>query len=153
MPRQNKFIIVSLLLLTWFSGNSQECGNCKLSPSLAQYDLDIQVPQPQLKDEKTQGWLEWLQLFWLSKHANGYLYKNNKNCIRFTQPASTTSGSDDIMHVGMSYANLPPQGDVSRFGNYLTTGSVRKSGNGYIMCLEVQAACSGPYLEVVLRTR
>ncbi len=31
---------------------TQQCGNCKTTPSVAQYDFDVQVPQLELKDEK-----------------------------------------------------------------------------------------------------
>ena len=47
-----------------------------------------------------------------------------------------------IAKVGLTYTNLPPPGDVSRFGNYLITGSVTQQGSGFIMHLELQAACS-----------
>lgn len=138
---------------------AQSCGNCKQTPSLANYDLDVQVPQPELKGEKTKGWHEWLQLFWVGKHANSALFQNNKNCIRFTQPLDarisdesfeTKDGIEvpplneesEILKVGETYTNLPPSGDVSRFGNYITTGYVEKSGDGYVMHMEIQTACS-----------
>ena len=152
------FIVSFVSLITVFAG-AQQCGSCKLTPTIAQYDFDVQVPQPELKGEKTEGWLEWLQLFWLARHANGYLFTNNKNCIRFTQPLSAEVNnvsfvSKDgievpslveetaILKVGLTYTNLPPAGDVSRFGNYLITGSVRQQGSGYIMNIELQTACS-----------
>ena len=138
---------------------AQQCGNCKTTPSVAQYDLDVQVPQPQLKGEKTEGWLEWLQLFWYGKHANAQLFQQNKNCIRFTQPLSTEASVEalpdknsieltplvdeqQILKVGQTYTNLPPSGDVSRFGDYLITGFVKPAGAGYIMHIELQTACS-----------
>lgn len=120
--------------------NAQQCGNCKTTPSVAQYDLDVQVPQPELKGEKTQGWLEWQQLFWLARHANSYLFQNNKNCVRFTQPASNDNGE---LKVGATYSNIPPANtDVSQYGNYLITGFVKKSGDGYVMHMELQTSCS-----------
>jgi len=138
---------------------AQQCGSCKQTPSLANYDLDVQVPQPQLKGEKTQGWNEWLQLFWLNKHAQAALFQNNKDCIRFTQPSDARISSESFetkegvevtplveesqqISVGETYTNLAPSGDVSRFGNYITTGYVKKSSDGYVMHMEIQTACS-----------
>lgn len=34
---------------------AHQCGNCKITPSIALYDLDVQVTQPELKGEKTAG--------------------------------------------------------------------------------------------------
>ena len=152
------FIVSGVSLITVFA-NAQQCGSCKLTPTVAQFDLDVRVPQPELKGEKTEGWLEWSQLFWLAGHATGYLSANNKNCIQFTYPvpsevnnisfASKDGGEQSsqveesaIAKVGLTYTNLPPPGDVSRFGNYLITGSVTQQGSGFIMHLELQAACS-----------
>src|SRR4051812_5977139 len=77
--------IVSFFILP-FAVKAQQCGNCKQTPSVAQYDLDVQVLPPD--SNAKEGWLEWRQLFWLGRHANSFLFNNNKNCIRFTQPAS-----------------------------------------------------------------
>jgi hypothetical protein len=159
MQITRKIFIVSVVSLITVFANSQQCGSCKLTPTIAQYDLDVQVVQPELKGEKTEGWVEWSQLFWLAAHANGYLFTNNKNCIRFTYPVSTEVNNisfvskdgvevpslveeKEIAKVGLTYTNLPPAGDVSRFGNYLITGSVRQQDSGYIMNIELQAACS-----------
>ena len=105
------------------------------------------------------GWLEWLQLFWINKHAQAALFEKNKSCIRFTQPidsrisgesANSTDGIEipplvgegEFLKVGATYTNLPPSGDLSKFGNYITSGYLKKSGDGYIIHLEVQAACT-----------
>jgi hypothetical protein len=119
----------------------------------------VQVPQPELKGAQTQGWPEWLQLFWLGRHANTALYATGKNCIRFTQPL-TADASDvsfvshdgvempplnkegETLIMGQTYTNLPLPGDVSRFGNYLLCGYVKSQGDEYIMHIELQAACS-----------
>ena len=155
---KNIFVAAAFLI---YSGVcfAQQCGSCKQTPSLANYDLDVQVPQPQLKGEKTQGWNEWLQLFWLNKHAQAALFQNNKDCIRFTQPSDSRISSESFetkegvevtplveesqqISVGETYTNLAPSGDVSRFGNYITTGYVKKSSDGYVMHMEIQTACS-----------
>ena len=134
------FLTIAILISGVCFCVAQQCGNCKTTPSVALYDLDVQVPQPELKGEKTQGWLEWQELFALAKHAHANLYKTNVGCVRFTQPVSN---DDDILIVGATYTNLPAANkDVSQYGDYLITGSVKKSGSGYIMRIELQTSCS-----------
>src|SRR5687768_16846025 len=134
---------ISILISIFFTGlnlNAQTCGNCKSRPSVAFFDLDVQVPQPELKGEQTQGWLEWKQLFWLSRHMNSDLFQNNKNCIKFVQPSSN---DDDLLIIGDIYTNLPAANrNISQFGNYFITGYVKQSGNNYIMHVELQSSCN-----------
>ena len=132
------FLILTLWILQ--KANAQTCGNCKSRPSIAFFDLDIQVPQPELKGEQTKGWLEWKQLFWLSRHMNANLFQNNKNCIKFVQPSSN---DDDLLIIGDIYTNLPSaKRNISQFGNYFITGFVKQSGNNYIMHVELQSSCN-----------
>jgi hypothetical protein len=138
---------------------SAQCTSCKGRPTVAGYDLAVEVPQPKLQGQETQGWIEWLNLFWLSKHAKAHLSALNKDCIGFTQPLDANLSSESFvtsdgievpplndeseqLAVGMTYINLPPSGDVSRFGNYLITGSVRQEGSGYAMYMELQTSCT-----------
>src|SRR5687768_15480690 len=150
------FFRSSLLLITIFVLNKsygQQCGNCKITPSVAGFDLDVQVNQ--LADTG-ELMFQWKQLFWLGKHANNYLFQNNKNCVRFTQPPSATGNKDitneaveleplkeedEILIFGETYTNPAPAGDVSRYGNYIVTGYVKQQGNDYVMHMEVQSAC------------
>ena len=76
---------------------SQDCGNCNQRPSIVQFDLDVQVPAPELKGEETKGWLEWKQLFWLNRYAQSYLSQHNKNCVRFLHPSSFSN--EDILSI------------------------------------------------------
>ena len=126
-------------LIGSLTGISQQCGNCKQTPAVALYDLDVQVPKPELKGEKTEGWLEWQQLFWVAKHLNATLYKDNQACVRFTQPASS---DDEELKVGHTYTNLPLSNDVSQYGNYIITGTINKSGSAYVVHVEIQSACT-----------
>lgn len=137
-----KIILWLLFIVAFRNSYAQQCGNCKLTPNVAQYDLEVQVPQPELKGEKTKGWLEWLDLFWLARHANSYLFQNNSNCIRFKigpDQDANADGTQDIYQVGASYTHLPHQ---SYKEGYITTGYVKKSGDGYVMHMEVQSACN-----------
>ena len=154
-----RIFLVAAIIIYGLGSNAQECGNCKQTPSVALYDLSVQVPQPELKGKKTQGWLEWLQLFWLGRHANAALFQNNKNCIRFIQPPSVVVTDEsfvteedievpnlatpgETMKVGAAYTNLPPSGNVSKYGNYIITGYVKQTGTGYVMHMEIQTACT-----------
>ncbi len=76
---------------------SQDCGNCNQRPSIVQFDLDVQVPAPELKGEETKGWLEWKHLFWLNRYAQSYLSQHNKNCVRFLHPSSFSN--EDILSI------------------------------------------------------
>ncbi len=135
-----KILFAVAALIASLSCLSQQCGNCGQRPSVALYDLDVQVPQPELKGEKTQGWLEWQQLYWMARHLHSALNKNNAACVRFTQPASN---DDDVLKVGLTYANLPAVNtDVSQYGNYIVTGLINKGGDAYVMHVEIQSACT-----------
>jgi hypothetical protein len=157
--RISKLLTIILVFSLPLRMNAQQCGNCNLTPSVAVYDLDVQVLPPKLQGTETTGWLEWLQLFWVNKHATDALFQNSGQCMNFTQPLDARLSDEsyvskdgieipplgeesEILKVGATYTNLPPSGDVSRFGNYITTGYVIKSGDGYIMHLEIQTSCS-----------
>lgn len=138
--------------------NAQQCGNCKQTTKVATYDLDIQVPQPELKGKQTVGWLEWTRLYEISGKIKFALNQNTGNCIMFIQPNDARLSSEsfttkdgievpplkeesDQLKVGLYYTNLPPAGDVSRFGNYITTGYVKPQGDAFVMHIEIQTAC------------
>lgn len=154
-----KFIPFMLCVLLTQILSAQPCGSCKETPSVAVFDLQVQVPQPQLEGDSTKGWLEWLQLFWMGRHAAARLFQQNKQCIKFMQPIDATASTEAlttidgivipplteesaIMKVGMTYTHLAPPGNLSRFGDYLVTGYINSSGNGYLFHLEVQTSCS-----------
>jgi hypothetical protein len=135
-----KLSVVILFCALPFLVMSQDCGNCKAVPSIALFDLDVQVAQPELKGEQTQGFLEWKQLYWLGRFANNYLYQRNKNCVKFTQPPSDENNQ---LKVGDVETNLPRgKKNLSQYGNYLVTGSVKQSATGYVMHVELQSTCS-----------
>lgn len=145
--------IIMFFLASSFDLSAQSCGNCHLTPSIAKYDLDVQVPQ---LSDTGELMFQWKQLFWLGKHATADLFKANKSCVKFVQPPGagkknvvTKDGveiaplkdQDDIMMVGETYTNLAPAGDLSGNGNYIITGYVKQQGEGYIMHMEIQSAC------------
>lgn len=153
-----KSILLSALIAFTFCSLAQQCSNCKQIPKVARYDLDIQVPQPKLQGQQTVGWLEWTRLFEIIGKINAALKQSAGNCIIFTQPNDARLSSEsfttkdgievpplteesDQLKVGLYYTNLPPAGDVSRFGDYITTGYVRAQGNAFIMQIEIQTAC------------
>lgn len=147
------FLILTLCFLN--KSNAQECGNCKSMPSLAAYDFDIQIAQPEKDPEAIK---KWTQLFWLARHANNHLAEQNKSCIKITQPVYQTDTKKtflkdgielpplveekETMKIGITTANVPADGDLSRFGNYISTGSIKKNGGGYVVHMEIQVACN-----------
>jgi hypothetical protein len=138
---RKQLIIASILTACFYQLKAQQCSNCNLTPIVALYDLDVQVEQPELKGEATEGWLEWLELFWLARHANDYLYKNSKDCIRFMvgpDQDANPDGTQDIYKVGATHTHLPHP-SIDR--GYFTTGFVKKDGDVYTMHMELQSAC------------
>ena len=132
-------MLCCILFLT--DANAQNCGNCKSKPTVAQYDLDVQVAEPKLNGTDSTGWMEWLQLFWLGRHANNYLFENNKNCIRFVvgpDQDANKNGVQEVFKLGAAYTHLPHS---SYNEGYLTTGYVKKTGEGYMIHIELQSAC------------
>src|SRR5215204_762771 len=79
-----KTILLFLIFTLWTLEKvcAQQCGSCKTTPSVAAYDFDIQIPQP----EDEEALQNWRQLFWLARHANAYLFQQNVGCVKFTQP-------------------------------------------------------------------
>ncbi len=149
-----KKILFFQLVFLCLQANAQQCGNCKITPSVASYDFNIQVTEP---EEDAKDLQSWKQLFWLAKHANAFLFQNNKSCIRFIQPPSvvrtdesfgTKDGVEvpnllspgEIMKLGNTIANLPAPGNAA-YGDYITTGNVKRSGNRYVLHVEIQTAC------------
>ena len=122
-----------------FQSSAQECGNCKLTPRVANYDCDVQVPK--LADTG-EAMLQWRQLYWLGKHANAFLYQSNKNCIQFTQPVFVDDKGNETLIVGATHTQLPGSGDLSQSGDYVLTGFVKIAGTQGVLHLELQSACS-----------
>ena len=137
------FIFTASAILLFNSLVAQnECGNCKFKPHVAQYDLDMQVPQPVSNGEVNDARREWKELQWYGKKANELLFKKNQTCVRFIQALSV----DNTLIVGQNYTNVPSPGmDMSKGiyrTDYLTTGYIKQSGDGYVMHIQVQTACS-----------
>lgn len=147
------FFWITMVLITQVS-YSQQCGNCKSTPSIAVYDLDIQVSKPADNNN-----LElWQKLFLLARYANNYLFQQNHECVRFLLPVyndetkktylkdgvelAPLTEETEVFLVGRTVANVPAQGNLSEFGDYITTGSVIQAGNSYFMHLELQVACT-----------
>src|SRR5687768_2133873 len=107
MPLVWKYLIFApILTACFFQTKAQQCGNCNLNPIVALYDFDIQVEEPKLKGEATQGWLEWMELFWLARHANEYLFQNSKDCIRFMMGPdqdANDDGTQETYKTGATY--------------------------------------------------
>jgi hypothetical protein len=134
----SRLLFIILICLARHIACTQECGNCKKTPKVNNYDLEVQVPKP----DDTSKLLQWRQLFWLSEFAKSYLFERNKNCVRFVQPLSTNANGNEVLVVSQTDPQLPASGNVSKYGDYLVTGFVRQSGEGYIMHMELQTSCS-----------
>jgi hypothetical protein len=133
-------LILCCAALMAVASTAQSCTYCNKTPKVANYDLDILVPKPsQPGDSLTQ----WYRLFFLSKYANGKLIELNKGCVRFTQPMVTNSQGENVVMVGVTSTMLPQNSKPSLYGDYIITGSVMQSGNGYLMRMKLLTACGG----------
>lgn len=124
-------------LLFGLPARAQQCGNCNTTPSVIQYDLDVQVPPPNDNDSSSQQWLEWRQLFWLNKHVSANIFNENKTCVRFLQ-----ASFDEEIKVGETATNLVNDDDLTGFAGYFTTGYIKKNGERFLMHMELQTSCS-----------
>jgi hypothetical protein len=106
---------------------------------VASYDLSVLVPKP---SDTGKVLLQWHQLFWLSKFAQSKLFELNKNCVRFIQPLVKNKEGKDVIVVGETAPMLPGNSEPSKYGDYLVTGAVSQSADGYLMHLELQTTCS-----------
>ncbi|MGI8601112.1 MAG: hypothetical protein ACR2KB_17800 [Chitinophagaceae bacterium] len=143
--------VIKLILFCAFSLKlqAQKCTNCGLNPNVSTYELNVQVPKPETGSMSDENYI-WQQLHRIAAHANVRLFEINKNCIYFVQALSKLSGYEPGT-VGLQVGTfedprLPPDGDISKLGNYrydyITTGAVQKQGIGYVVILQLQTACS-----------
>src|SRR3954465_15481701 len=117
----HRFLGLLFFCLVAVEMNGQECGQCKQMPRVANYDLEVAVPK--LADTG-EAMLQWRMLFWLGRHANNYVFHQNKDCVRFTQPVYSDGKENETLIIGATHAMLPPAGDISNFGDYILTGFV-----------------------------
>jgi len=129
-------------------GMTQECGPCnKKKPSLAQFDFDVQVAAPNVKDSTQNLWPEWKALFGLAGSVGANLSASNNNCIKFTTPPSFDSGDTMLVTVGgETFTNLPDNPHISSnlsvYGDYFLSGRVYKSADNIVVEVEVKASCN-----------
>ena len=149
-----KYIFILVLFITSRSSFSQQqCGNCSMTPSIALYDVNVEVAKP--SEDNIDAVNRWKNLFWVGKTAIASLFQANKSCIRFSQPfivPSSTSGDDielapliaeeGVIKVGETVMNTAPAGELPDKRGYITTGYIRQTGSNNILHLELQTACS-----------
>jgi len=129
------------------SAKAQQCGNCKEIPNIAGFGFDIQVKQPN-KEEGTENlWPEWKNLFMLASVVAIQISNNESGCIKMTIPPSVDTSDFELLSVGgETFVNLPSNPlispDLSKYGNYLLTGSITNNGTNCQLRVEVQTTCS-----------
>jgi hypothetical protein len=143
--KPSTFICLVLLLMI-NSAKAQQCGNCKEIPRIAGFGFDIQVKQPN-KEEGTENlWPEWKNLFMFASVVAIQIANNESGCIKMTLPPSVDTGDVELLSVGgETFVNLPSNPlispDLSKYGNYLMTGSITNNGTSCQLHVEVQTAC------------
>lgn len=134
-----QLILTVCIAFVCFDLGAQQCAECKKTPKVASYELNVQVSKP---SDKGEALLQWQQLFWLSRFANNKLFELNKNCVRFIQPLVKNKEGQDVLLAGGTTPMLPDNSEPSKYGNFLITGTVTQSSNGCLMHLELQTTCS-----------
>jgi hypothetical protein len=139
-------ISIILFLICFTNAPAQQCGNCKETPKLTTFDFDVQVPTPNVTDSTDQLWPEWKNLFIIAGAVASNLKKNEGNCITFTIPPAVDTGDVQLAKVGgETFTNLPSNPNISsklsEYGNYLMTGTIKKSGDAVILHVEIQSSC------------
>jgi hypothetical protein len=75
--------------------------------------------------------------------------------VRFTQPPGTDvfytkegielpslTEEENLMTIGATETNLPPPGELSRYGDYFISGNIIRQGGSYVMHMEIMTSCS-----------
>jgi hypothetical protein len=120
------------------TADAQDCVQCKSKPRISNYDLDVQVARPA---DTGRASLEWKQLFWFSKFARSKIFELNKNCVIFIEPLSISQGGTKSFALQENTPVLPRGDNISKFLDYLVTGSISKSEEGYVLHIQLQSAC------------
>ena len=138
------FVVLALINL---SVQAQQCGNCKEYPKIASFGFDIKVKEPNKEDGTEDLWPEWKKLFTFASVVSIQIADNEKSCIKMMTPPSVDTGDVELISVGgETFVNLPSNPlisrDLSKYGNYLLTGSITNNGTNCQLHVEVQTACS-----------
>lgn len=141
-----KYLALIIFLAFTIKLSAQQCGNCRITPKLTTFDFDVQLPKPNVADTTDKLWPEWKNLFILAASVSSNLQKNEGNCITFTMPPSTDTGGVQLGSVGgETFTNLPSNPNISSnladYGDYLMTGSVKKTGDAALLHVEIQSSC------------
>ena len=140
------YLFVVLLFLSFFS-KAQQCHNCKKVPTIAGFGFDIKVAEPNKEAGTESLWPEWKKLFTFASVVSSQVGNNEKGCIKMMTPPSVDTGNVELMSVGgETFVNLPSNPlispNLSKYGNYLLTGSITNNGTSCQLQVEVQTACN-----------
>jgi len=146
MAAPKRFLFILFFTISLY-GFGQECNNCDSYPKLIAFGFDVQVPEPGKEDSTENLWPQWKALFRLADHVSSKIKAANQNCVGVVLPPPVDTGDVQMMSVGgETFVNLPSNpniaSDLSVYGNYLMTGNIQKSGEGYLMHIEIQTSCS-----------
>lgn len=136
-----KHIYISLIFLLSKVACAQKCATCE-PVKLAGFSFDVQVPQPQNKEL----WADWQGLFRLSDHITTQIGQNEKGCIKNTIPPTYDRDGNELFKFGPGIANLPSNPNINQnlsvYGNYLFTGTIKQVGDKYVVHAEIQTTCN-----------
>ncbi|HEX3166793.1 MAG TPA: Ig-like domain-containing protein [Chitinophagaceae bacterium] len=144
--KPSSFICCVLLLMINLA-KAQQCGTCKEIPRIAGFGFDIKVAAPNKEAGTENLWPEWKKLFTFASVVASQIGDNEKGCIQMMTPPSVDTGDVEWMSVGgETFVNLPSNPlispNLSKYGDYLLTGSITNNGTSCQLQVEVQTACS-----------
>src|SRR5436190_8445205 len=140
------YLFVVLLFISFFA-QAQQCGNCKKVPTIAGFGFDIKVAEPNKEAGTADLWSEWKKLFRFASVVSDQIGNNESGCLKMMTPPSVDTGDVQLISVGgETFVNLPSNplisSNLSKYGNYLLTGSITNNGTSCQLQVEVQTACS-----------
>jgi hypothetical protein len=141
------FLFSVLCLVTAVRGIAQSCDHCRVTPKLTAFDFDVQVPQPNATDGTENLWPEWKSLFLLAPSVATNIKNKAGGCLILTLPPSYDKNDEQQLSAGGEvFTNLTSNpnisSDLSRYGDYLITGTITKSAKDYVLHVEVQSSCN-----------
>lgn len=130
--------VVVAAALVGLSGSAQSgCDQCP-TPSVMQFDFDVQMvrPAPEVWNRDVN---RFLQLLEADGVANDVVFNGNQQCIDFKNGDMSVSGR---LRIGKNVSFPPPPGSLDTGDDYLFTGEIRPEGEGYRIDMFLETTCS-----------
>jgi hypothetical protein len=130
-----------------------QCSDCP-RPHIALFDCRVLVPEPTVTDSLSfVAWKNWVRLYLIAGALHEQLFEGDPKipCVGYFDgsfAAQNTTDPDSLQAVvGVTWANLPPDGPLDGWGiDYLFVGEINSASGGYTLTLRLE---TGPTRELV----